>query len=223
MNELIKIQFNKQGEQVVSGRVLHEFLEVKTEYRFWIKRMIEYGFVENVDFISFVQKCTKPKGGRSEIDHILSMDMAKELCMLQRTEKGKQARRYFIEVEKKYKNDYYSRKLSKAIRRSLTDSIKEYVPESPHKKFAYKNFTDLVYKTAFGKSCKKIKEDKGLEKETNLREFLSDTELKKIGSLEKFVDGCLAVGMSYEDIKTHIRLWRLKRLEDYDNGKSLFD
>lgn len=105
-NELIKITQDENGNSVVSGRELHEFLEVKTPYKDWFPRMVEYGFAENVDFISLAQKCAKPNGGRPKIDHALTLDMAKEISMIQRTEKGKQARQYFIEVEKAFKEQY---------------------------------------------------------------------------------------------------------------------
>lgn len=105
-NELIKITQDENGNSVVSGRELHEFLEVKTPYKDWFPRMVEYGFAENVDFISLAQKCAKPNGGRPKIDHALTLDMAKEISMIQRTEKGKQARQYFIEVEKVFKEQY---------------------------------------------------------------------------------------------------------------------
>lgn len=106
MQELIKVTKDDNGNSVVSGRELHDFLEVQTPYRAWFPRMVEYGFTENVDFTSFVQKCTKPNGGRPTQDHALTLDMAKEISMIQRTEKGKQARQYFIDVEKAYKEKY---------------------------------------------------------------------------------------------------------------------
>ena len=99
MNELIKVNYDSD-RPTLSGRELHEFLEVETPYRIWFPRMCEYGFVENVDFIGFEQICTKPQGGRPSQDHQLTIDMAKEICMLQRSEKGKQARQYFIALEK---------------------------------------------------------------------------------------------------------------------------
>ncbi|MEO5298684.1 antA/AntB antirepressor family protein [Enterococcus cecorum] len=101
--ELIKIKTNENGEQLVSGRELHEFLEVGTPYHIWFPRMVDYGFSENVDFTSFEQKCSKPSGGRPLHDHAMTLDMAKEISMIQRTEKGKQARLYFIDVENQYK------------------------------------------------------------------------------------------------------------------------
>jgi anti-repressor protein len=64
--------------------------------------MVEYGFTENVDFVSFTENTVKPQGGRPSTDHAIKLDMAKELSMIQRNEKGKQARGYFIRVEKEY-------------------------------------------------------------------------------------------------------------------------
>ena len=101
MNELIKITTNEVGEPTVLGRELHEFLGVTTRYNDWFPRMAEYGFIEGKDFYSFLSK-TSETGGRPSTDHLLTIDMAKEICMIQRTEVGKQARQYFIQVEKDY-------------------------------------------------------------------------------------------------------------------------
>ena len=103
MNELIKVNYENDNP-TVSGRELHELLEVSTEYRHWFPRMCEYGFSEGVDFNPFKNDRVQKEGDREVvreiIDHQLTIDMAKELCMLQRNEKGKQARQYFIELEK---------------------------------------------------------------------------------------------------------------------------
>ena len=99
MNELIKVNYDSDRPTIL-GRDLHEFLEVKEKYTDWFKRMCEYDFIENVDFIGFSQISEKPQGGRPSRDHQLTIDMAKEICMLQRSEKGKIARQYFIQLEK---------------------------------------------------------------------------------------------------------------------------
>ena len=96
MNELIKITYNND-RPAVSARDLHAFLEVKTAYKDWFPRMCEYGFTEGEDFCSFLSEST---GGRPAQDAVLTIDMAKELCMIQRNEKGKQARQYFLQFEK---------------------------------------------------------------------------------------------------------------------------
>lgn len=96
MNELIKVVF-ENDRPTVSARELHEFLQVSTEYRHWFPRMCEYGFTEGQDFRSFL---TESIGGRPAQDAQLTIDMAKEICMLQRNERGKQARQYFLQLEK---------------------------------------------------------------------------------------------------------------------------
>jgi anti-repressor protein len=98
MNELIKVDYTK-ADPMVSGRELHEFLEVETRYNDWFKRMIEYGFTEGVDFYSILSK-TQETLGRPATDHELTIPMAKELCMIQRSYKGKMARQYFLSIEK---------------------------------------------------------------------------------------------------------------------------
>lgn len=102
IEQVIKIETDEStGEALVSGRELHERLEVKTEYRHWIKRMLDYGFVENTDYIAIGQKRPTAQGNETTYtDHILKLDTAKEIAMIQRNEAGKKIRRYLIEVEK---------------------------------------------------------------------------------------------------------------------------
>ena len=103
--ELIKI-IEREGRQLVSGRELHEFLEIRTKYKDWFRRMVEYGFEEEIDFIRVAQKRATnnlKNPVTTVIDHAISIDMAKEISMIQRTEKGKAARQYFINCEKKLK------------------------------------------------------------------------------------------------------------------------
>lgn len=99
MNELIPIQTNQQMEPVISGRDLYDFLEIKDNYTDWFKRMTGYGFEEGKDFIGISREST---GGRPSIDHALKLDTAKEISMIQRNERGKEARQYFISVEKEF-------------------------------------------------------------------------------------------------------------------------
>lgn len=103
MEELINITVNDNQEPVVSGRDLHKALEIKTKYNDWLKRMIDYGFEENQDFVAIAQKRVTAQGNQTEYtDHVLKLDMAKEIAMLQRNEKSKQVRKYFIQVEKDF-------------------------------------------------------------------------------------------------------------------------
>ena len=101
MQELIKIT-EQNGKRAVSARELHKFLEVQTPFTMWIDRMFEYGFAENIDFeaTNFFVNHPNSIGGTTVKDYALTLDCAKEIAMLQRSEKGKTARQYFIECEK---------------------------------------------------------------------------------------------------------------------------
>ena len=100
MNQLINITQNN-GNNAVSARELHQFLEVDTKFSTWFERRIEeYQFVENEDFEVIPNFGKNPKGGRPLIEYTISLDMAKELSMVEKNAKGKQARRYFIVMER---------------------------------------------------------------------------------------------------------------------------
>lgn len=103
MNEIIKVNYENE-RPTVSGRELHEFLEIETPYKQWFDRMKEYGFDENIDFVLFTQKCasSNASGVQTKTDHQLTIEMSKEIAMIQRNEKGKQARQYFIALEKQW-------------------------------------------------------------------------------------------------------------------------
>ncbi|MCM3411491.1 phage antirepressor KilAC domain-containing protein [Metabacillus litoralis] len=104
MNDLITTNQNENGDIIVSGRELHEFLEVDSKYQDWFSRMCGYGFEEGLDFVSKIEPTQKKEGSRIVTrnleDHHMKLDMAKEIAMIQRSEKGKQARQYFLHIEK---------------------------------------------------------------------------------------------------------------------------
>jgi anti-repressor protein len=103
MNELIKINYTKV-DPTLSARELHQFLEVGTDFRHWFPRMCEYGFAEGVDFNPVIFDQVQTEGSRevkrTVTDYELTIPMAKELCMIQRSDKGKMARQYFLSIEK---------------------------------------------------------------------------------------------------------------------------
>lgn len=116
--EIIKIATTENGLQTVLATELYKFLEPKTQFRDWIKRMLNYGFIEGVDFWTFLtesdltpkltenikrSKLSETKTGRKVFEYILSLDCAKSIAMVQRSPKGKQIRNYFLEVEKQFK------------------------------------------------------------------------------------------------------------------------
>ena len=97
--ELIRVQFT-EDRPVVSARDLHEALEIGTVFRKWFPRMCEYGFVQGIDFDKVSRKCDGSRTGQMEVDYLISTDMAKHICIIQRTRKGMIYRQYFLELEK---------------------------------------------------------------------------------------------------------------------------
>lgn len=98
MNKVLKINYETE-QPTVSARDLHEQLHIKTAFKDWFPRMCEYGFEEGKDFCSKMSE-TSSKGGRPSKDADITIDMAKQICMIQRTSKGKEIRQYFLDLEK---------------------------------------------------------------------------------------------------------------------------
>ena len=130
MNELLKVNYDNE-RITLSARELHEFLEVKSKYADWFKNMSAYGFEENIDYQAISKNLEN--GGR-KIDHQITLDMAKEIAMIQRSEKGKQVRQYFIQIEKDWNSPdkVMARALNIANRRIETLQIenKELKPKA---------------------------------------------------------------------------------------------
>lgn len=100
------VSVSDNGKMLVSGRMLHEFLEIGRDFTNWIKQMLEYGFEEEGDYFVYSPKlASKGRGGHNKKEYALTLDMAKEICMIQRSDKGRQARKYFIECEKKLREN----------------------------------------------------------------------------------------------------------------------
>ncbi len=98
--DVIPVYVTDKGNKVVRGRELHEKLGIKEKYTAWLPRMVEYGFAAGTDFSSFSEKSEKPSGGRPSIDHIMTLDMAKHIAMIQRTPQGMAIRQKLIDLEK---------------------------------------------------------------------------------------------------------------------------
>ena len=112
-NELINVK-NENGKLLVSLRELHEKLGIKTQFTKWAIRMFEYGFEENIDYIPVSQKRLTVQGNETTFtDYIVTIDMAKEICMIQRSDIGREFRKYFIECEKQLKEIVQKPLLSK--------------------------------------------------------------------------------------------------------------
>lgn len=177
MNEIVKINISETESPTVSARDLHKALEVKTAYKDWFPRMVEYGFNEGKDFCS---KMSESTGGRPATDHEISLDMAKEICMLQRSEKGKQFREYFIEVANAWNTPemIMSRALKiaqlqldnlKSENLMLNTTIKEYEPKV--------EYHDSVINTGNLISITNIAKDLGYRSAQKLNDILVNNKI----------------------------------------------
>lgn len=100
MDNLISVNYDAD-QPCVSARDLHQQLNIRTQYTKWFERMKEYGFTENEDFKAVSHKRLTAQGNETTyIDHEISIDMAKQICMIQRSPEGKQIRQYFLDLEK---------------------------------------------------------------------------------------------------------------------------
>lgn len=193
MNKLLKVNYENE-QPTVLGRELHQFLEVATTYKKWFDRMKEYGFTENIDFATVVQKCPIANGGYQDTyDHQLTIDMAKEIAMLQRNEKGKIARQYFIEIEKDYNSPekIMARALKIADRQinslrlensKLTTSVAIMQPKADY----FDELVDRNLLTSFRDTAKELK-----IKEKDFIDFLSNRKFifrDKKGKLMPYAD-----------------------------------
>ena len=128
MSNLIPINYDNPERPTVSGRELHDFLEVGADYRHWFPRMCEYGFTEGEDFNSVKIDRVQNEGGRmvsrTVDDHQLTIPMAKELCMIQRNERGKQARRYFLAIEAQWNSPEAVMRRAVLIAQKQNDQLK---------------------------------------------------------------------------------------------------
>lgn len=189
MRALLKIEVNQNQEQVISGRLLHQFLEIGTEYTKWFERMCEYGFTENIDFNSVKIDEVRKEGNRTVKrqlnNHILKLNMAKELCMLARNERGKEARQYFIKCEEAWNSPemIMSRALAIANKNLLMkdEQILKLTAENTEMKPKADYFDELVERNTL----------------TNFRET---AKLLHIGQ-NKFIDWLLNKKFIYRDIK----------------------
>ena len=124
LNNLIPISYDNPERPTVSGRELHDFLEVTTRYNDWFNRMTEYGFTEGEDYYSFLSNRSDGLAGKPRTDHQLTIPMAKELCMIQRNERGKQARQYFLAIEAQWNSPEAVMRRAVLIAQKQNDQLK---------------------------------------------------------------------------------------------------
>jgi phage anti-repressor protein len=201
----------------VSARELWVYLESKQEFANWIKnRIADYDFKEGVDYVLIDKVINNPKGGRPTVEYYISISMAKELGMVERNEKGKEIRKYFINCEQQLQQLRNELALKEQAR---SDARLEYKPMSTALKetraslgkttehFHYSNEANLINIIVMGSTAKKLKEDWGLDNLDNLRDELTPQQIAAVQNLQKVNTSLIDVGLDYE-----IRKEKLKAL-----------
>lgn len=210
----IEVMLKMDKDGYVSGKNLYEFLQLdKSHYTQWCKNnIIDNGFAEiGTDYQVFAMRSENPLGGRPTTEYKLTPSFAKKLAMMSHSERGEEARNYFIGCEealRRVAEEHQKWEIERAkgvvIRHVLTDTIKMKIADSPHKRFAYPNYTKLIYKTIFGKSMKELEVEFGVKGKESIREHMTADQLQEIENMEMLISGLISVGMGYEEVKTFI-------------------
>jgi phage anti-repressor protein len=208
----VLLKVDKDG--FTSSKNLYDFLKLdKGNYSRWCKSNIEENtFAEkNIDYFSFLIK--EERNPNPTTEYKLTPSFAKKLAMLSKTEYGEQARCYFIACEeglKKLAFEHQKWEIERAkgvvIRHILTDTIKIKIADSPHKRFAYPNYTKLIYKTLFNKTMDELKNEFGVKEKESVREHMTAEQLQEVESMEMLISSLINIGMSYDEIKEFIIL-----------------
>ena len=192
VKELFVIE-EKRGINTVNARELHERLEVGRDFTTWIKDKIEtYGFIKGEDYIDLLTKSGEQVSGRKTIrEYHISIDMAKELSMVENNDIGKACRKYFIKAEKEFKKIQAARLAGIQARRTLTDEIRDSGENERMHGHGYSTYTNLAYKLT------------GIEKGS--RESLAPDDLKRLDGAESMMKLLIEMGKNYNDIKDTLR------------------
>ena len=204
MRELITIKQNEAGEQLVSARELHKKLEISERFNNWFERMLKYGFIENIDYTGCKIFNTQAK---QELDeYILKLDMAKQICMLQRSELGTQFRIYFIEGEKRLK-EVAQPKLPK----TYLEALKELVKIEEEKIALEYRVNNLVH-------SKKLYTTTEIAKELGFKSANALNNILEEDKIQYKVNGTWVLCSKYSD-KDYVSI----KQTELDNGKIIYD
>lgn len=204
MKELITIKQNETGEQLVSARELHKKLEISERFNNWFERMLKYGFIENIDYTGCKIFNTQAK---QELDeYILKLDMAKQICMLQRSELGTQFRIYFIECEKRLK-EVAQPKLPK----TYLEALKELVKIEEEKIALEYRVNNLVH-------SKKLYTTTEIAKELGFKSANALNNILEEDKIQYKVNGTWVLCSKYSD-KEYVSI----KQTELDNGKIIYD
>ena len=208
----IEIALGIDEEGMTTARKLYAFLELdSSNYSRWCKSNItgnEFA-EENVDYWAFV--INDEWGGQATKDYKITAHFAKKLSMLSKSERGEQARNYFIGCEQSLKIAFKKQRAAElerakgiAVRQALTKAIQQSSENERMHGHAYSTYTDVIYKSIFGKNAKQLREDFGISRKENMRDYFSEEELVKVQNAEMLVSALVGYGWGYNEIKEFI-------------------
>lgn len=207
----IEVTLQIDDEGYTTSKKLYEWLELdQSHYSRWCRNnILENPFAESgIDY----SPCGASKGkGNFAEDYRLSADFAKKLSVMQKSERGEEARVYFLGCEKvlsklaeqKHKTEI-ERVKGITVRQVLTEAIQYSGENERTHGHAYSLYTDLIYKSAFGKNARQLREEYGITKQEDLRDCFSLEELERVKSVEMVVSGLVNCGWGYGGIKEFI-------------------
>ena len=203
MSELIPV--DEEGN--VSGRELHEVLEIGTVYIDWMKRMIKYGFVEGYDYAITTEKVSSQKRERTyeQENHILTLDMAKHIAMIQRKPIGMEVRNYFLMREKLANIELgweQERQTNRRERNRLTSSYKQsHIEQKGYepKGYNYGNLTNSIYKIVFDMDAKELKDILGVNQKDPVPDWINKEANEALDYVYSSLSTLLEVGVDQEE------------------------
>lgn len=208
----IEIALQIDDEGFTTAKKLYFWLyENGSHYAKWLKDNItENPFAEPNEFSPILRKPQK-QGGRPTEDYRITASLAKRISMATKSERGEDARKYFIGCEQALKlvaEANHQRELERAkgiaVRQALTKAIQQSNENDRMHGHAYSTYTDVIYKSLFGKSAKQFREELGISKKDNLRDCFAEEDLRKIQNAEMLVSSLIGYGWGYNEIKEFI-------------------
>lgn len=211
----IEIALGIDENGMTTARKLYAFLELEAKnFSHWCKRnIVENEFAtENEDYVRFVFQDETPTGGKIQReDFKLTAGFAKKLSMMSKSQRGEQARNYFIGceqalsrlAEQKHRTEL-ERAKGIAVRQALTKAIQQSNENDRMHGHAYSTYTDVIYKSLFGRTAKQFREEFGITKKDNLRDYFVEEDLQKIQNAEMLVSSLIGYGWGYNEIKDFI-------------------
>lgn len=206
----IALHIDEQG--FTTAKSLYNWLELNpTHYARWIKDNItENPYAEKEEYSPCTAKTSK-LGGRPSGDYKISASLAKRISMASKSERGEEARQYFIGCEQVLKKLAESNRRTElerakgiAVRQALTKAIQQSSENERMHGHAYSTYTDVIYKSIFGKTARQLRDEFGISKKENMRDYFSEEDLVKIQNAEMLVSALVGYGWGYNEIKEFI-------------------